>query len=148
MVDLRCSPCQSNLSRFPEGKGGHMEEGTDYIRLCVFNPSISDDVRRRCTKSKPPPRYFMHEVITTPRPYMENEELLSHLSEYDESGFSNLPKWMRHELSARNLSFGPREPTRYEAKLAEPDAREHRRLYHEETLDDLYEHYVTRGKKK
>ena len=83
--------------------------------------------------------------VFKPRKYMTNEELKQYLSEFDDSGFDDLPEWIQIELQARRLSFERREPTELEKWETVKDAREHRIMNKELTIKDYLDKYK-RGK--
>ena len=67
------------------------------------------------------------------------------ISEFDDSGFDDLPEWIQIELQARRLSFERREPTELEKWETVKDAREHRIMNKELTINDYLDKYK-RGK--
>jgi hypothetical protein len=79
------------------------------------------------------------------KPYMSDEEILSALTEYDDSGYDDVPQWLKHELLARNLTFERRQPTELEQWETVSDAREHRIMNKELTIKDYQDKYK-RGK--
>jgi len=67
---------------------------------------------------------------------------MSYLAEYDELGFEELPEWLRHEIRSRDLPIPRREPTELEMWEAEKDAKEHRILHNELTIEDIKGKYM------
>ena len=75
------------------------------------------------------------------RPYMEDEEVNKHLSEYGELGFDDIPSWLKNEVKARNLIYEKRMPTEMEQWETVSDAREHRIMNKELTQQDYIAKY-------
>ena len=72
---------------------------------------------------------------------MTDSEVTMYLSEYDERGFEAIPAWLRHEIRARQLTFPRRDPTPQEMDETIRDAREHRIVNNEKTLEDYIDKY-------
>lgn len=75
-------------------------------------------------------------------PYMTDEEIALTLLEYDDRGFQDLPPWLQQELQVRKIVFTKREPTEAEQHETKADAREHRLLNNERTLEDFQDQYL------
>ena len=73
---------------------------------------------------------------------MSDEEVNRHLSEYGDSGYDDLPDWLRSEVRSRNLLYEKRQPTDIEKWETVSDAREHRITNNELTLQDYKDKYL------
>ena len=80
--------------------------------------------------------------IKIERPYMTDEEVIHYLEVYGSRGYEKLPSWLKTELSLRNLTWKPREPTDLEKWETVSDAREHRILNNELTIKDYQDKYI------
>ena len=76
------------------------------------------------------------------KPYMTDEEVNRHLSQYSESGFDDMPDWLRNEIRARNLVYEKRTPSDIEKWETNFDAREHRITNKELTFEDYKDKYL------
>ena len=76
------------------------------------------------------------------KPYMTDEEVNRHLSQYSESGFEDLPDWLRSEIRARSLVYENREPSELEQWETNHYAREHRITNKELTFNDYKDKYL------
>jgi len=74
-------------------------------------------------------------------PYRSDEELVTLVNEYDEYAFQDLPSEIQTALKSRNIMFRRREPTEYERNETISDAREHRHLNNELTIQDYKDKY-------
>jgi|TARA_R100000501_G_C2611832_1_gene106260 hypothetical protein len=74
-------------------------------------------------------------------PYMTDEEVMAYLAEYDEQGFEAMPDWLKQELQVRDLPIPRREPTDLEKWEAGEDAKEHRHMNNERTIEDFKDKY-------
>ena len=45
---------------------------------------------------------------------LTDEEVMKHVSEFDERGFQDMPPWLQQEMQVRGYTFGPRPPTKQE----------------------------------
>ena len=73
--------------------------------------------------------------------YMSDTEIWLELQEYGDIGYEDMPKWLKNELIARQLTFDTRQPTIQEMLETEQDAKEHRLFNNEMNLDDYKERY-------
>jgi hypothetical protein len=81
----------------------------DYIRYCIWTPVTNPNrERKRVVK-----RVFT--AMNKVKPYMTDEELHRELSQFDESGFDDIPNWLQQELRARNLAWNPNQQQRVKA---------------------------------
>ena len=76
-------------------------------------------------------------------PHFTDEQIAMKLWEYDEQGYSDIPSWLRHQIEIRNIQFPTREPTPQEKAITVQDAREHRLMNNERTMED-FKHKYTR----
>lgn len=74
--------------------------------------------------------------------YLSDEELSAYLSEYNERGFDDLPQFLQDELHARQLPVTTRNPTELEQWETINDAREHRIMNKELTIEDYHDNLV------
>jgi hypothetical protein len=74
-------------------------------------------------------------------PHLTDEELNYELSEYNESGYGDIPNWIRQEIEARNLTWPKRKPTETEKLETEDDAWQHRISHNEHTTRDFVDKY-------
>ena len=72
---------------------------------------------------------------------MSDTEIWLELQEYGDIGYEDMPKWLKNELIARQLTFESRKPTIQEMLETEQDAKEHRVMNNEMNLDDYKERY-------
>jgi hypothetical protein len=108
----------------------------DYIRYCIWTPVTNPNrERKRVVK-----RVFT--AMNKVKPYMTDEELHRELSQFDESGFDDIPNWLQQELRARQLPIPKRFPTELEQWETVSDAREHRITNNELTLKDYKDKYL------
>ena len=56
---------------------------------------------------------------------ISDEDIKQELSKYEEVRVWELPRWLRIELRARNISFGPREPNFLEINNSKRDYQQH-----------------------
>ena len=85
-------------------------------------------------------------MYVRPVSFMSPEEINSYLNEHGDNSYEDLPYWLRHELSARQLSWPRRIATSDEYFESQEDARIHRVSNNELTIQD-YEDYYTYGKR-
>jgi hypothetical protein len=78
-------------------------------------------------------------------PYLTDEEVCMHLSDYDEQAFDQIPDWLQQELRVRHILFRSREPTEEEKLTTIQDAKEHRIYNNERNIGDFQDKYK-RGK--
>jgi hypothetical protein len=78
-------------------------------------------------------------------PYRTDIELAFELTDYDELGYQDIPYMLRQQIESRTLMFKRREPTELEVWETNKDAKEHRHINNERTLDDFKDTYQ-RGK--
>jgi len=111
--------------------------GDDYVLYCIWHEPRQKDLP---TIPKEPKeiRTAMNKV----KPYMSDEEVNRHLSEYGDSGYDDLPDWLRSEVRSRNLLYEKRQPTDIEKWETVSDAREHRITNNELTLQDYKDKYL------
>lgn len=74
-------------------------------------------------------------------PYRTDEDIRQLISFYDEQAFIDMPYWLRNTIIARNIRFRRRQPTELEMWETIADAREHRILNNEKTLEDYKDKY-------
>ena len=74
-------------------------------------------------------------------PYQSDQELVQLVSEYDEYSFQDLPSQLRLSLQSRNITFRRREPTEFERNETIADAKEHRYMHNELTMQDYKDKY-------
>jgi hypothetical protein len=107
-----------------------------------WTPLSVSVIQKRAVKSETP-RVVVKDVrVTKPTPYMTDEEVRTALRRHDEDRYHELPQWLKHELAARELKFGPRQPSVHDMRDSEFDHRLHR--YYGNTLNatDLHSIYV------
>lgn len=98
---------------------------------------------------KKEPSYIYIEYLSndkTMQGYMTDQEVIKHLSIYDDYTFNELPAWLKQELYARNLLIPVREPSPTEMEETKIDHFHHRVINKELTLDDYHKHFT--GKRK
>ena len=101
---------------------------------------MSDEKRQRLIKPKPPK--LVATAMKKIRPYMEDEEVRRYLRDYEDLGFTDLPDWLQRELIARDLPHEIRRPTDIEKWETVSDAREHRIVNQELSIQDYIDHYT------
>jgi hypothetical protein len=74
-------------------------------------------------------------------PYCTNEDIDRYISMYDEQAFQDMPYWLRETVRHRELTYTSREPTELEQWETVSDAREHRILNNEKTMQDFKDKY-------
>jgi hypothetical protein len=74
-------------------------------------------------------------------PVHTDQDILRYVSEYDEQSFADMPDWLCVQMQVREFIFGPREPTELEQWETVADAREHRIMNNEKTLQDYKDKY-------
>jgi hypothetical protein len=74
-------------------------------------------------------------------PYRSDEELVQLVNDYDEYAFQDLPAQLKLALRSRNIMFRRREPTAQERNETIRDAKEHRHLNNELTMQDYKDKY-------
>ena len=67
------------------------------------------------------------------------------LPQYDDVGFQDLPAQLRNTIKSRPIMFKRRTPTEHERNETIQDAKEHRHLNNEMTMQDYKDKY--NGKK-
>ena len=117
-----------------------LELSDEYTTYCVCVEPMSDEKRQRLIKPRGP------KLVTTAmkkiRPYMEDEEVRRYLRDYEDLGFTDLPDWLQRELIARDLPQEIRRPTDIEKWETVSDAREHRIVNQELSIQDYIDHYT------
>ena len=76
-----------------------------------------------------------------PKPYMTDVEVSNALERYEDMGYDKLPAWLKREMDARQLPIHKRHPDDVDKIIAEPDAREHRIMNKELTIQDYVNKY-------
>jgi hypothetical protein len=114
-----------------------------YSVYWLLHTPLCPEVRKRCTVR--PKRKKVRTTVQKIKPYMTNEEVVRALSEYDDMGYEQIPRWLKHELLARNFAYEKRQPTELEQWETVEDAREHRIMHKELTIKDFQDKYK-RGK--
>ena len=76
------------------------------------------------------------------RPYMEDEEVREALRDYEDLGYEDLPDWLQRELIVRDLPHKSRRPSDLEKWDTVSDAREHRIVNNELSIQDYIDHYT------
>ena len=79
-------------------------------------------------------------------PYHSNDHIIKMLGKYDEQTYDQLPHYLKQQLQIRNLYVKRRGPTDIERLEAHTDAKEHRLMNKERTIEDFKDKYL-RGKK-
>ena len=113
--------------------------GDTYSVYWLLCPPLPEEVRKRCIQ-----RSRRKKVMTTVKkikPYMSNEEVMSALAKYDDSGYGDVPQWLKRELQARSITFPKRQATELEQWETVSDAREHRIMHNELTIKDYQDKY-------
>ncbi len=117
--------------------------GERFTFVCIFFQPPAKSIRKRHIKCN---QIGPQANISRPYPkYMSDEEVNQALEEYGNRGFEKLPRWLQHELKARNLTWRPHPPTDLEAWDTVADARVHRITHNELTIKDYQDKYK-RGK--
>jgi len=73
--------------------------------------------------------------------YMTDIEVSVALLDYDDVGYEDVPDWLRSELESRNMLVVRRKPTELEQWDTVADAREHRIVNKELTIQDYVDKY-------
>lgn len=73
--------------------------------------------------------------------YMTDIEVSVALLDYDDVGYEDVPDWLRSELESRNMLVARRKPTELEQWDTVADAREHRIVNKELTIQDYVDKY-------
>lgn len=74
--------------------------------------------------------------------HFTSETIASIMLQYDDYPFRKLPQYIKNLLRTQRIVFERRVPTAQEMRETMIDAYEHRKYYHEETIDDLFNFYV------
>ena len=117
-----------------------IELSNEYTTYCVWVECMSDETRQRLIKPKPPK--LVATAMKKIRPYMEDEEVREALRDYEDLGFEDLPDWLQRELGARDLPHESRRPDDIEKWDTVSDAREHRIVNKELSIQDYIDHYT------
>ena len=117
-----------------------LELSDEYTTYCVWVEPIDDEKRQRLIKPKPPK--LVATAMKKIRPYMEDEEVREALRDYEDLGYEDLPDWLQRELRARDLPHEVRRPTDIEKWETVSDAREHRIVSKELSIQDYIDHYT------
>ena len=117
-----------------------LELSDEYTTYCVWVEPIDDEKRQRLIKPKPPK--LVATAMKKIRPYMEDEEVRRYLRDYEDLGYEDLPDWLQRELRARDLPHEVRRPTDIEKWETVSDAREHRIVSKELSIQDYIDHYT------
>ena len=117
-----------------------LELSDEYTTYCVWVEPIDDEKRQRLIKPKPPK--LVATAMKKIRPYMEDEEVREALRDYEDLGYADLPDWLQRELRARDLPHEIRRPTDLEKWETVSDAREHRIVNQELSIQDYIDHYT------
>ena len=117
-----------------------IELSDEYTTYFVWVEPIDDEKRQRLIKPKPPK--LVATAMKKIRPYMEDEEVRRYLRDYEDLGFADLPDWLQRELIARDLPHEIRIPTDIEKWETVSDAREHRIVNQELSIQDYIDHYT------
>jgi hypothetical protein len=80
-------------------------------------------------------------MVKKPKPYMTDVEVSNALERYEDMGYDRLPAWLKREMDARQLPIHKRHPDDVDKIIAEPDAREHRIMNKELTIQDYVNKY-------
>ena len=75
-------------------------------------------------------------------PYRSDNDIRQLVSQYDEQSFQDMPYWLRETVKARSVTFTRRQPTELEMWETNNDAREHRIMNNEKTLEDYKDKYL------
>ena len=111
--------------------------GDNYVLYCIWHPS-----RQKELPKKPKEPKEVRTAMIKVKPYMTDEEVNRHLSQYSESGFEDIPDWLRSEIRARSLVYEKRTPSELEQWETNHDAREHRITNKELTFNDYKDKYL------
>jgi len=117
-----------------------LELSDEYTTYCVWVEPIDDEKRQRLIKPKPPK--LVATAMKKIRPYMEDSEVREALRDYEDLGYADLPDWLQRELRARDLPHEIRRPTDLEKWETVSDAREHRIVNKELSIQDYIDHYT------
>ena len=113
---------------------------SEYTTYCVWVECMSDETRQRLIKPKPPK--LVATAMKKIRPYMEDEEVREALRDYEDLGYEDLPDWLQRELIVRDLPHKSRRPDDIEKWDTVSDAREHRIVNNELSIQDYIDHYT------
>ena len=80
-------------------------------------------------------------MVKKPKPYMTDVEVSNALERYEDMGYDKLPAWLKREMDSRQLPIHKRHPDDVDKIIAEPDAREHRIMNKELTIQDYVNKY-------
>ena len=123
-------------------------EGIDYVRYCIYQAKITNEQRDYLTK--PRKGNWLQEAMRNQttvkkvKPDISNKLLIRYINRYGEFGFKKLPKWLQTQIKIRSPIFKRRSPTEIEMWDTVSDAREHRVVNNQLTVQDYLNHY--RGK--
>ena len=110
----------------------------NYVIVCIYHTPFSSEQRKKFTMKRKSKLGLPMDKL---KPYMTDEEVNKHLSEYGELGFDDIPSWLKNEVKARNLIYEKRMPTEMEQWETVSDAREHRIMNKELTQQDYIAKY-------
>ena len=79
-------------------------------------------------------------------PYLSTDHIVKILGRYDEQTFDQLPQRIKLHLRAHDITFKRRGPADLEKLEAHSDAKEHRIMNNQRTIQDFKDKYLL-GKK-
>ncbi len=74
-------------------------------------------------------------------PYRSDDDIKRMVNKYDEYAFDDLPYQLRQSIINRSITFPTRKPTELEMWETNEDAREHRHMNKQLTLEDYKDKY-------
>jgi hypothetical protein len=75
-------------------------------------------------------------------PYRTDNDVRKLVSYYDEQAFQDIPAMLRQAVISRYITFPTRQPTEQEKLETVGDARMHRILNNEKTIEDYKDKYL------
>jgi len=114
--------------------------GNTYTLYCVFCIAFTHEQRKDFITRKPPKK--VQTTVKKIKPPMSDHAVINALDRHNESGFDDLPNWLKKELRTRNINMPPRRPTDIEKWETVSDAREHRITNKELTIRDYQDKYM------
>ena len=111
-----------------------------YVTLCSYVDQHTNEQRKKWTNNGPVTPY--NQVFKVKKPHSD-AYIMQKLAEYDDGGFDRVPRWLKNELIARKITFDRRKPTELEMWETVSDAREHRIMHKELTINDYKDKYFS-----
>ena len=107
----------------------------------LFTPFTQEQKERMYRKTVTRKIGGKFNMAKKPKPYMTDVEVSNALERYEDMSYDKLPAWLKREMDARQLPIPKRHPDDVDKVIAEHDAREHRIMNRELTIQDYVNKY-------